>query len=222
MGPRNHPPTASHQQDAAAVLAYKEEIIVEVLQRKSEADALEEELRTATSRQKKPSENGHKAGLGLSSDDSLDDRDEVDKTELEHGSFWGKDRSPRFTGLVAAASSHQKFRNLARQEQLDSFGRETRILRMMNRVGIARFCGIHTDLPNLSFLLECVDGSSIHEICHADKERPLQKGGHGTVSAALSGHILRTRVASFTATSNRPTSWFHPKAWSNSSTWPCT
>ena len=178
MGPRKHPPTASRNQplDAAAVLAYKEEIIVEVLQRKSEADALEEELRTATSRQKKPSENGHKAGLGLSSDDSLDDRDEVDKTELEHGELLGKGSFAEvYKGWWRRPVAIKKFRNLARQEQLDSFGRETRILRMMNHVGIARFCGIHTDLPNLSFLLECVDGSSIHEICHADKERPLHE-----------------------------------------------
>lgn len=52
MGPRKHPPKTSRAQplDESAVLAYKEEIMVEVMQRKSSAAAIEDKLNNAVSR----------------------------------------------------------------------------------------------------------------------------------------------------------------------------
>jgi DNA repair exonuclease SbcCD ATPase subunit len=52
MGPRKHPPKSSRNRplDESAVSAYREEIIVEIMQRKSAASALEQDLNTANSR----------------------------------------------------------------------------------------------------------------------------------------------------------------------------
>ena len=43
----------------------------------------------------------------------------------------------------------------------------------MNHAGIPRMCGVFTDLPDLNIILECVEGPSFHDICHADKTKPL-------------------------------------------------
>jgi tRNA A-37 threonylcarbamoyl transferase component Bud32 len=107
-------------------------------------------------------------------DGGLDGRDEVDKSHLEQEQLLGNGAFAEvYQGWWRRPVAIKKFRSVARQDQLDSFARETRILRMMNHQNIARFCGVMTDLPDLHILLECVVGSSFHDMCHLDKEKPL-------------------------------------------------
>lgn len=62
----------------------------------------------------------------------------------------------------------------------------TKILRLMNHTGIARFCGVFTDLPDLNIILECVVGMSFHDLCHADKNKPLSEAEVKGLSLQLS------------------------------------
>mmetsp|Transcript_30429 Transcript_30429/g.98049 ORF Transcript_30429/g.98049 Transcript_30429/m.98049 type:complete len:512 (-) Transcript_30429:345-1880(-) len=136
---------------------------------------LTNQLETKKSQGEGEEEEEEEKALALE-EDCLDDRDEVKKQDLEVGGVLGIGAFAEvYMGWWRRPVAIKRFRNLIRQEQLDAFARETKILRSLDHQGITRFYGVLTDLPDQHLILECVIGRSFHQMCHDDKHVPLEE-----------------------------------------------
>ena len=73
-------------------------------------------------------------------DEALDDRHEIPKDQLEQCELLGNGAFAEvYRGWWRRPVAIKKFRRVARQDQLDSFARETKILRLMHHRGIPCF-----------------------------------------------------------------------------------